>query len=259
MASIVSDLDLSRRVQCFTCRQVIFLCQCAGNQAATGRECQFMIEEEDLPDQSVESSIQDNIHFWGRLVRLGKATQQFDMNEILNRVFVAENLYNTLKDENVRQQFYSFSHAYTQHPHFLEVVVRAFPGLTLPELQLLGKEGLDSIFSGRWYEICRAQIGLIMNSLQLCGPNPNDPNSLPLKKVVNSLMLIDAVLDSLSEKRGFSIVDPYRLAAMRSLTVYKLKPKEEANAPNTAQKETNNTDPGDDDDLPALVDESGDA
>jgi hypothetical protein len=217
-----SDAELSQKIQCFRCRKHIATdgCQCSPTEPA-GRNYQFMLEDQDLP--AISASLHTHILFWVRLVSLGPLTKQFDVKSFYEDQMTG-GLFDLFDEEDITNAFYSFWEAYTESQHFHEVIMRTFSKMTPENLKLVGKQGLDSYFSGRWYELCQFSISLIMNALNVCGPDPRAPTSARLGPVVQGLMLNEAVLKSVSAELCYALIDEQRSSRMSSLAAYTILP-----------------------------------
>ncbi|RYH02090.1 hypothetical protein EON65_47985 [archaeon] len=214
------DPELIKRVQCFACGETGGPCRCVGQPPGANR--QFLLNDDDLPSR--DASIEDHIEFWGYLLPHGPISSQFNAQLFYHQELLENGILDLIKDSQIQQDIYAWIHAYVNSEHFSTVVAPAFRTLGVEKLKQVPVEALDSFFAGRWYELCPLHIDLIMNAVNLQGPNPSDSSSARYVKVIGALQAIAMVLGWMSRNPAFSLCASERLTHMRQMAVYTRSP-----------------------------------
>eukprot|EP01031_Cornospumella_fuschlensis_P031562 gene31562-38147_t len=214
------DPELIKRVQCFACGEIGESCKCIGQPPGANR--QFLLNDDDLPARV--ASVDDHVEFWCYLLPHGPISAQFNAQLFYHQELVENGVLELIKNTQIQQDIRSWINAYIDSEHFNTVVAPSFRNLGLDKLKRVPVEALDSFFSGRWYELCPLHIDLIMNAVNLQGPNPKDPSSEKYVKVIGSLQAISMVLGWISRNPAFSLCASERLTFMRQMAVYTRTP-----------------------------------
>lgn len=211
----LEDVDLAQRIQCFSCGEFFLGCEC--KTRFDGENRQYMLDDDDLPP--LDSPFDTNFQFWMRLVKLGGRTSVVDVD-----LFYTDQqkvgLFDLLKNADLKYRFYVIWDAYSQSEHFIRVVAPNFQLLGLEKLKRVGKEALDSYFSGRWWELSIFSIALVMNSLEVCGPDPRAPETRPMRFLADALQFVELVITQVSQHQVFTLVASERVTTMKNLAAY---------------------------------------
>jgi hypothetical protein len=211
----LEDVDLAHRIQCFTCGEFFMACTCQNQQE--GENHQYMLNDEDMPPAT--TSFETNLKFWMRLVKLGQLTAKVNV-DLFYQDQVNHGFFNLIHNADLKYQFYVVWDAYCQSEHFLTVVVPTFQVLGLEKLKRVGKEALDSYFSGRWWELSSFCVALVMNSLEICGPNPNAPTTMPMRMLADALQFVELVLKQVSKHQSYSLIASEKVSSMQVLAAF---------------------------------------
>lgn len=221
MSVPVFDDAKRRQVQCFHCGEFYLVCQCKNKPHGDGY--QFMFNDDDLPPTI--ASIEENIQFWGVVVKSGELTQKFNFDLFYREQYLNRDGPRLIRDTTLQQQFYQTWESYTKTSHFNDVLAKAFPLITIDQLKKTGVEAWDSFFSGRWWEICRFSVMFVLNSLEVCGPNPRDPSTANMKVIADLMQMVEVVLKlGCPGSNNYSIIAPDRSTAMSKLALYQRVP-----------------------------------
>lgn len=156
-----------------------------------------------------------------RLVRFGVITRQMNFNLYYQEQLVDTNFLDLMRNTTLSDQFYNIWNSYITTAHFENRLMPDFPTYSREQLERVGRETIDSFFSGRWYELCHLSIGLVMCSLVNAGPDADHPASAPLRRITDVIQFVESISMMVSKELMFTFVAPEVILAMSNLALFK--------------------------------------
>ncbi len=252
----ISILDEQKRhqVQCFHCGEFFMVCRCTNHPHGDGY--QFMFNDADLP--STNSSIEDNVQFWGALIKAGQLTMKFNYDLFYREQYLNRDGPTMIRDEDLKRQFYDCWDKYTKTSHFNDVLAKAFPLISVAQLKTAGIEAWNSFFSGRWWELCRFSVMFVMNSLETCGPNPHAPSTAQMRVIADLMQMVEVVLNiGCPSSHNYSLVAPERVSDMSKLALFQRVPIPADKVEAVKEKKISEGDDDSDEDADSGTEENG--